>query len=62
MPNISMRIKELHRLINLDMVGHPEPHQKKVIIERDMGTISVNTCCSIFSIIEALKKMIHSVY
>ena len=28
---------ELHRLINLDMVGHPEPHQKKVIIERDMG-------------------------
>jgi Peptidase family M28 len=27
----------LHRLINLDMVGHPSPNQRQLIIERDMG-------------------------
>jgi len=29
----------LHRLINLDMVGHPPLNQKQIVIERDMGNV-----------------------
>jgi len=29
----------LHRLINLDMVGHPFPNQKQIVIERDRGNV-----------------------
>ena len=30
---------DLHRLINLDMVGHPPSNEMKVVIERDRGNV-----------------------